>query len=101
MVGKSHGLRLLQVGVAGHHRFFVLFGHGEKGLFHFFEHFNDAVGFLQKVQTGVQRHLIVAASGSVELFAGIADFGDEHGFHIHMDVFGGDVEFGFAGFDLR
>ena len=72
MVGKQNGLGPLQVGIAGQNHILVGFRLRNYRFHQSFDQRGNLVDFLPQIHPQIESHLIVAASGSVQLLAHIA-----------------------------
>ena len=85
-VGQRDGLGPLQVGVAGHDRLQVLLSHIAEGGAQFLRQPGQPVDRVRQEHADVQRHLVVAAAGGVQLLARRADALGQRGLHEGVDV---------------
>ena len=92
MVTEKDGLGTLQVGVARGNKGLALLrligNGGDEGS----QLLHQLFAFFPEVQPQIQCHLIVAASGGMELLAHISQPLGQHLLHEHMDVLTGHVE---------
>ena len=101
MLGKGDGLRPLQVGIARHNR--LLMGRSllQQHLDQIQHHGLDLSDLPPQIQPQIHRHLVVAASGRMEPFAGIPDALGQERLDIHVNVFVIGRELHLPGFDIR
>ena len=86
VVAEGDGLGALQVGVARHDGIGIGFRLVGDHLSKLADKLRYLVDFIPEIHTEIQRHLVIAAAGGVELLAHIADPAGEHLLHEHMDV---------------
>ena len=86
VVAEGDGLGALQVGVARHDGIGIGFRLVGDHLPKLADKLRYLVDFIPEIHTEIQRHLVIAAAGGVELLAHIADAAGEHLLHEHMDV---------------
>ena len=70
----------------------VLFRLGQHDILQTVQQLQDIPDFLLQEQPAVHLALVVAAAGSVQLLAGVADHGNEPAFNAHVDIFILDIE---------
>ena len=99
-MGKENGLGTLQVGVARENHFFIGFRLQNHGFQHRLYEGRNLVDFLPQVHPQVESHLIVSASGGVELLAHVAQPLGQHLLHEHVDILAAHIEFQCAGIQI-
>ena len=92
VVAEGDGLGALEVGIAGHDGGGVCLGLLGQSLDEVADEGNDLVDLVAEVHTDIQGHLVVTASGSVELLAHIPQPLGQHLLHEHMDILAGHVD---------
>ena len=92
VVAEGDGLRALQVRVAGQNVALVRPGLLDERREHVLCERNDLARFVAQVHAQVERDLIVARAGGVQLLAEVADARGEHLLDEHMDVLARGVE---------
>ena len=92
VVAEGDGLGALEVGVAGHDGGGVGLGLLGQGLNEVADQGDDLGDLVAEVHTDIQGHLVVAASGGVELLAHVPQPLGEHLLHEHMDILAGHVD---------
>ena len=97
---EGDGLCSLQVGVAGHNGVAIALGLVSHGSDQGFDKPGDLVDLISQIHPDIQRHLIVTAAGSVELFAHISQPLGQHLLYKHMDVFAFHVNGQLAAFQI-
>ena len=96
MVRQQYRLCFLQMSIAGDNRCFVGCGQFHQRTLQL-DNMADGVQYrVPGVEPDIERHLVVAAARGVQFFPGIADFFNQTGFDIHMDVFQFRFELEFA-----
>ena len=91
VVGEQHGLRVLEVRVAGHHDVEVLVGRVEQDAAQLDVAGEELLAEVLGEQADVGGHLVVAGAARVEPAAGRADRAGERALHGHVDVLVVDV----------
>ena len=94
-------LGTLEMRVARHDGFGVLLRLVAEHVQQFFEVGENLVSLLAKMQANVERHLIVAAAGSVQALAGAAETGGKFAFHEGVNVLGFHIDLKNTAFDVR
>ena len=92
LVAEGNGLGPLQVGIARHDGGLVFLRLVAEDRGEAFGQRRDGVDLIPQVHAEIQRHLVVAAAGGVELFAHIAEALCQHRLHEHVDVLGLGVD---------
>ena len=86
MMGEQHGLGALQVGVARQDDRAVAFGESGEPLLQARDQLAERSDFIPQKEPHVQQHLIVAATGGVQLAADRADLFGQPALDGHVDV---------------
>ena len=92
MVAEGDGLGALEVGIAGHDGGGVCLGLLGQSLDEVADEGNDLGDLVAEVHTDIQSHLVVTASGGVELLAHVTQPLGQHLLHEHMDILAGHVD---------
>ena len=101
IMAEGDRLGPLEVGIAGHDARLVLLGPVGERRGQVPHQAGYGIALLLQVHAHVQRDLIVAAAGGVELFARVADALGEHLLHEHMDVLAAGIHRQGAAADIR
>ena len=101
VVRQGDGLRLLQVGIAGHDGVQVVLRNVQQDAEQLAEHLLRLLTGKFGVHAAIQRHLIVAAAPGVQAFARFADALGQQGLHVHVDVLRVHHPVDFARLDVR
>jgi len=87
MVRKTHRLRHLEVGKAGHDHFHMLLGHLDQGALQLLQQRLQGVDLVAQPQAHVGGHLVVAAAAGVQALAGVAHELRQARFDVQVYVF--------------
>ena len=86
IVAEAHRLGPLQMRIARHDGFGVLFRKIGEHMEKIADESGDFVTLISQIHSQVQRHLVVPAAGSVEFFSCVSDPLGQHLFDKHVDV---------------
>ena len=86
MVREVDRLRALEMGVAGNDDLAMALGEADERALHFAQACGEAVALGAQIEAEIERDLVIAAAGGVELGAGVADAAGELGLDVHVDV---------------
>ena len=87
MMAESHGLRDLQMGIAGHHGAGVLKRLGRQRVLQPAKRPIHVIEVVADIQLEIGRHLVIARARRVQPAGWLADQRLQPRFHIHMHVF--------------
>ena len=100
MVSKGDGLCSLKMGIAWQNGTLVRLCLARNGSDELTHRIHNGIAFLAQIHTQIQRHLIVAATRRMKLFAHIADTRRQLLLHEHMDILTGKIERQLATFQV-
>ena len=91
-MAKGNRLCSLQMGVTGHNGVAVLGGFAQKLRNDIQNPMDDFFRFVPQVHPGIEGYLIIAATGSMELFADVSQTGGQLLFNEHVNILTGKIK---------
>ena len=87
MMRQQNGLGALQMGVTRQHSCNMASGKVHQNILQLEQMLDDGINGIPQVQAHIQSHLIVAASGGMQLMRNFADDLGQPGFNMGVDIF--------------
>ena len=86
-MGQQYRLRLLEMGITGHHDFDFLLGRFYQPLFQITHKLQQGFGLFPQVEANIEGDLVVAAPTRMKFFPRLSDLDGQGLLNGHVDVF--------------